>query len=119
MFMRTLVAFGVAISLSVNAAEYGKETTLESVGAHGARPAHPALENNDFIALSAGVLWSASGGATCSETSVVLPTNNPTMRAIALAAIASGAVVWITVDSSLPMVAGACQVTTIYVQRGQ
>ena len=118
MIMRTLAALGIAISFSANAAEYGKQAAIESVGAHGTRPAHPALQTNDFIQLSAGSLWSANGGAACSETAVVLPAANPTMRAIALAAIASGASIWVTVDSSLPIIAGACQVTTIYYQKG-
>lgn len=117
MIKRTLAILCIAFASSATAAEYNKRTTIVSFGAHDARPALPALANNDFIQLAEGA-WSPGG--SCSQTSVVLPDNNPTMRAIALAAVASGATIYVTVDDTSPLIhAGItiCQVTTIYFER--
>ena len=98
------------------ATEYTVQTKLTYFGRQGTRPIQPSTENHDWLSFSSAT-WTVtggSGGAVCPAGVAVLPEDEPTMRAIALAAAATGATVVINVDNSLPLVGSYCQVTTIY-----
>jgi hypothetical protein len=115
-----LAAVLSVVSFSSEATEFIKQTTLAWVGVQGARPIQPSTQNNVFINFPTGSpAWAnngGSGGPTCSEGAAVLPVDNPTMRAAALAAIASGAIVSVAVDNTLPMVGLYCQVSVLSIK---
>lgn len=118
------IRFGLLAALSVfshpsEATEYVKEVTLTWVSAQATRPIQPSTQNHDLISFALGTGWSVSGGSggsACSETSAVLPADNPTVRAIALAAIASGATVHVAVDNTLPMLGSYCQISMLSIK---
>lgn len=118
--VRTLVPLLILGSAFPAAAtEYVGETMLTVVAAQATRPIQPSTDDYDFLNFTAGLTWSVnggSGGQICSNIGAALPRANPMMRAIALAAVSSGAAVIVTVDNSLPWVASYCQVTTLSIK---
>ena len=112
------LAFAVA-ALPASATEYFKEVKLTYVSSQGNRPTSPMTQNHDFINFVVGPTWNLSGGTgggTCAEAAAVIPADNPTMRAIALTAIAKGATVLASVDSTLPMVGPYCQLSALSIK---
>jgi hypothetical protein len=111
----------LAIAAPCGATEYAKETTLAQIIAQGERPLQGSSQDLDFIKFTPGATWSVHGGSgagVCSEAGAVLPTGNAMMRAMALAAIASGATVQVVVDNSFPLVDGWCQITLLAIKAG-
>lgn len=69
--------------------------------------------------FASGSVWSVnggSGGGACNEAAAVLPDDDSFLQAIALTAIASGAVVEVAVDSTLPMLGVYCQVSMLSIK---
>jgi hypothetical protein len=116
----TFAALVLVASFPVTATEYVKETKLASFSAAAERPAFAWGQNRELLVLPSSPGWTVSGGsggsASCSQTVVVLPGGNTTIRAVALAAIASGATVLVYVDNTLPMLGDYCQVSNLSIE---
>ena len=116
-----IVIFSTVAALApmqaLHATEYSKLVTLTGVETHAAvRPASPSSQGREFLHLTASPAWavhSGGGGALCNEEAALLPVNNQMMRATALAAIASGSIVFVVVDNTLAGIGGVCQITLL------
>lgn len=118
--MKAISAALLVVSFPAMATEYVKETKLASFGASAERPAFAWGQNREVLVLPSSPGWTVSGGnggsASCSQTVVVLPSGNATIRAVALAAIATGATVLVYVDNTLPMLGDYCQVSSLSIE---
>ncbi len=118
MFNKILItAVALTISASATAAEFTKESPLTWATVQGARPGQPSTQNTFMISLNNSV-WETSipGSGTCATETAIIPAGNEAMRALALAAIVSGAKVIVNVDNTLPTVSGICQVTVLSIK---
>lgn len=109
----------LATSLSAQATEYIKETTLTWASVQATRPVQPSTQNTFFISFPSGAIWTVnggSGGPTCSDAAAILPADNATLRAVVLAAIAAGSTVSVAVDNTLPMSGAYCQVSMLSIK---
>ena len=114
-----LISVSVLVGTPVLAAEYRIETTLSWLSVQEQRPEQPSTQHSvliNFATSSGWVLHSGSGGAVCGDGAAVLPAENGMLKAVALSAISSGAIVQVIVDSTLPRVHGYCQISVLSIK---
>jgi hypothetical protein len=103
------------------ATEFSKEVAPLALETHApARPASPSTQSRQLLSLSASPSWSVhpggNGGSLCNEEAALLPANDTTMRAIALAAIASGQRLYVVVDDTRPKIGNVCEITLLTIK---
>lgn len=118
------VAVGALIAVAVlcpiqapHASEFREPTAPISLETHASfRPASPSVQGRELLGLNNDPWTPHSGGggaSVCNPQVAVLPQDNPTMRAIALAAMASGQQLSIVVDDTQVVFGNVCQVTLL------